>query len=186
MSAALPNLAEAVQKANTALSKNGYAVRVTNQEVKPKEPILLQLQYADGKTPNRNVGITHLVHLSGNNWDSMPYERIIKTTDQIAKAIVDRVTLFFAAEKQGLYIDENGMIFDFKEIRVKRNEDHTFSVNDIEVTFGGKPFLLTLIKSEGIVEFRQLDNGHIELFDAVDQREKKGIFIDTEGKIYRA
>lgn len=186
MSVALPNLAEAIQKANTALSKNGYAVKVINQEVKPKEPVFLQLQYADGKTPNRNVGITHLVHLRGNDWDRMPYERIAKTTDQIAKAIVDRVTLFFAAEKQGLYIDENGTIFDFKQILVKRNEDHTFSVNNIEVTFGGKPFLLTLLKSEGIVEFRQLGNGHIQLFDGIDRREKKGIFIDTEGKIYRA
>jgi hypothetical protein len=186
MSAVLQKLSEAVEKANIALSENGYTVTVTNQEVKPKEPIFLRLHYADGKTPNRNVGITHLVHLSGDDWDSMPYERIAKTTDQIAKAIVDRVTLFFAAEKQGLYIDDNGTIFDFKKIRVKRNEDHTFSVNDIEVTFGGKPLLLTLLKSEGIVEFRQLGNGHIELFDAVDQRAKKGIFIDTDGKIYRA
>lgn len=186
MSVALPNLTEAVQKANIALSENWYTVTVTNQEVKPKEPIFLRLQYADGKTPNRNVGITHLVHLRGDDWDSLPYEAIAKTTDQIAKAIVDRVALFFAAEKEGLYIDENGTIFDFKQIRVKRNDDHTFSVNDIEVTFGGKPLPLTLLKSEGIVEFRQLPNGHIELFDGIDQRAKKGIFIDTAGKVYRA
>ena len=186
MSAALPNLSETIQKANTTLSKNGYSVTVTNQEVKPKEPVFLQLEYADGKTPNRKVGITHLVHLSGNNWDNMSYEIIAKTTDEIAKAIVDRVTLFFAAENKGLYIDENGTIFDFKQIPVKRNEDHTFSINNTKVTFGGKPLLLTLLKSEGIVEFKQLNNGHIQLFDAIDQREKKGIFIDKEGKIYRA
>ena len=186
MSAALPNLTEAVQKANIVLSENGYTVTVTNREIKPKEPIFLRLQYADGKTPNRNAGIIHLIHLSGADCDSIPYESIAKTTDQVAKAIIDRVMLFFAAEKQGLYIGENGTIFDFKQIRVKRNEDDTFSVNDTEVTFGGKPLLLTLIKSEGVVEFRQLSNGDIQLFDAIDQREKKGIFIDREGKIYRA
>lgn len=47
MSAALPNLTEAVKQANITLSERGYTVKVKNQKVEPKDPIFLQIQYTD-------------------------------------------------------------------------------------------------------------------------------------------
>lgn len=182
----LPNLEEAVNRANTILiqQKSGYIVAVTNKDIQPKEPIFLQLQYTDKTT--RNIGITHLVHLIGNHWDAAPLETIARTTDQLAKAILDRIALFFDAERRRLYIDEFGTIFDFKDTKIKINENNTFSINDILVTYLEKPLPLTRFKSESIIEFKQMKNGHIQLFDQLDRRTGKGIFMNTKGEIYRA
>ena len=180
----LPNLQASIQKANQAIFEKEYIVVVANKEVRPKEPVYLQLKYPDGKT--RNIGIVHLVHLRGSDWDSQPLGEIAKTTDEVAKAIIDRIILFFNAEARKLHIDENGTIFDFNKIPIKLHAGHTFSVNDTLVTHGEIPLALTKIKSEGIVTFRQFESGHIGLFDAIDQRKGRGIYINREGKIYRA
>jgi hypothetical protein len=181
---ALLTLNEAIQTVNEGLVEKGYAVGFTNEKVEPKEPIFLQLKYNNETT--RNIGITHLVHLKGSNWDEQPFEALARSTDEVVQAIVDRIALFFDAQARKLYIDESGTIFDFKEVSVILYEDKTFSIADKMVTFGEKPLSLTRLKSEGIIEFRQMENGHIELFDSIDKREKKGIFIDTDAKIYRA
>ena len=178
------NLSTAIQKANKIIFEKEYIVAVVNKTISPKEPVFLQLRYPDGKA--RNIGIVHLVHLRGSNWDDMPFKEIARTTDQVANAILDRIALFFDAEARRLYIDENGTIFNFNKTHITPHKDKTFSVNDKSVTYAGIPLALTKIKSEGIVEFRQLENGHTELFDAIDQRKGKGIYIDNEGKIYRA
>ena len=181
---ASPNLRAALQQANKSIFEREYIVVAANEKAGPKEPVFLQLKYPDGKT--RNIGITHLVHLRGSDWDDKPVEEIARTTDEVAKAIIDRIELFFDAEARQFYIDENGTIFNFSKTPVEVHKDKTFSVNEIPVTYAGASLLLTRIKSESIVEFRQLENGHTELFDAIDQRKGKGIFIDTAGKIYRA
>lgn len=181
----LPNLEEAVNRANTIFiqQKCGYIVTVTNKDIQPKEPIFLQLQYTDKKT--RNIGITHLVHLIGNHWDAAPLETIARTTDQLTKAILDRIALFFDAERRRLYIDEFGTIFDFKNTKIKIYENKTFSINDMIVTYLEKPLPLTRLKSESIIEFKQMENGHIQLFDQLDRRTGKGIFMNSKGEIYR-
>jgi hypothetical protein len=182
--ASLPDLNEAIQNANKALHGNEYTVVVASKDVNPKEPVFLQLRFNDGKT--RNIGITHLVHLTGNDYDNMPFEAIARTTDEVTKAILERIALFFYSEAAHLHIDQSGTIFDFGEANVKLHDDKTFSIDGRVVISGGLPLLLSRIKSDGIVEFLKLKNGHIQLFDTLDEREGKGIFIDTMGKIYRA
>ncbi len=177
-----PNLDEAIREANNILSKQGYTVAVQNKEIKAKEPVFLQLRYANGKT--RNIGIIHLVHLIGSNDE--PFEKIARTTSQVVTAILKRVALFFDAEKHSLHIDENGTIFDFNQSPVKIDKDNKLSINGKAVTLQGEPLLCTQVKSEGIIVFKPLNNGHIQLFDEVDKREKKGIFIDPKGAVYRA
>lgn len=172
-----------LERANEIFRVRGYSVRVRNEKVEMKQPVFLQLVYADGTT--RNVGITHLVHLRGKDWDNLPLEEIARTTDEVAQAIITRVGLFFDAEKRGLYIDENGTIFDFNGVNIKIHEDKTFSIGDKVVTYNDSPLELTRIKGEGIVQFIPREKGIIELGDAIDKREGKGIFIDAEGKIFR-
>jgi hypothetical protein len=109
-----------------------------------------------------------------------------ETTDQITQAILARVELFFEAEKNKLYIDENGTIFDFQSVKVILLEGKTFSIDGTTVTLGGLPLVLSRIKSEGIVRFSKCKNGDTQLADGIDSRQGKGIFIDTAGKIYRA
>jgi len=104
----------------------------------------------------------------------------------VAKAIVDRITLFFDAERHSFHIDENGTIFAFTQIHLQLHSDKTFSVNDVLVTHKGSPLALTAIKSEGLVLFKQLENGHVQLCDTIDKRQGKGIYINKEGQIYRA
>lgn len=183
----LPNLNEAIQNANEIFCGKGYTVAATNEQVNPKEPVFLQLRFTNGTV--RNIGITHLVHLAyemGDGWDDKSFEAVARTTDQVMQAIIARVALFFNAEAQGLYIDENGTIFDFNNSNVKLYENKTFSVDDVVVSYEGAPLLLSRIKSEGIIKFIKLENWHTQLFDSVDLRKGKGIFIDTTGKIYRA
>jgi hypothetical protein len=180
----LPNLTEAIQNANQILSKSGYTVKVANEQVTPKEPVFLQLKLPNGKF--RNIGITYLVHLTGNDWDKQPFEAMARTTDQVTQSIIDRVALFFKAKEQKLYIDKNGTIFNFNSANVKLYKDKTFAVDDVHVFFVGSPLLLTRIKSEGMIKFIKLDNGHTQLFDTIDRRRGKGIFIDTNGELYRA
>jgi len=184
VTSASPNLRAALQQANKIVFEREYIVVAENEKASPKQPVFLQLKYPDGRM--RNIGITHLVHLRGSGWDDKPIEEIARTTEEVAKAIIDRIELFFDAESRQLYIDENGTIFNFNKIPIEVHADKTFSVKETLVTYGESALLLTRIKSESIVEFRQLDNGHIELFDAIDQRKGKGIFIDGAGKIYRA
>jgi hypothetical protein len=184
ITSASPNLRVALQQANKILFEREYIVVAKNEKASPKEPVFLQLKYPDGRT--RNVGITHLVHLRGSDWNDRPIEEIARTTEEVTKAIIVRINLFFDAESRQLYIDENGTIFNFNKIPLEVHANNTFSVKDIQVTYEGSALLLTRIKSESIVEFRQRENGHVELFDAIDQRKGKGIFIDTVGKIYRA
>jgi hypothetical protein len=181
---ALPNLQAALYRANKMIFEKEYIVVAANEKAGPKEPVFLQLKYSDGKT--RNIGITHLVHLRGSDWDNKPLSEIAKTTAEVAKAIVDRITLFFDAEAHKMFIDENGTIFAYSHIPFKLHQDHTFSVNGVMVTYQGIPLALTKIKSEGIILFRPLENGHVELFDTIDKRKGKGIFIHTDGSIYRA
>ena len=181
----LPNLVEeALRIANQTCSKRGYSVVVTNEKIEPKKPVFLQLQYPD--KPALNIGITHLVHLRGSDWDNKPFEEIARTTDQVAQAILSRVGLFFSAKESGLYIEENGTIFDFHDIQVTIHEDKTFAIGDTLVTYGGTPLSLTRLKSEGIVEFRKRDGGETELIDQIDKREGKGMFINGNGELYRA
>lgn len=184
ITSASPNLRAALQQANKIIFEREYIVVAKNEKASPKEPVFLQLKYPDGRT--RDIGITHLVHLRGSNWDDKPIEEIARTTEEVAKAIIDRIELFFDAEARQLSIDENGTIFNFNKIPIEVHADKTFSVKDIPVTYEGSALLLTRIKSESIVEFRRLENGHTELFDAIDQRKGKRIIIDTAGKIYRA
>jgi len=180
--ASLPDLREALQKANGVLSKSGHTVAVIDQSTDPKQPVFLQLQ-TESRT--RNIGITHLVHLTGSDWSDRPWQEIARTVDEIAQAIVDRVALFFEAEKRGLLIDENGTIFDFKQVAVTVHKNGTFSVNGTLVTYLGTFLLLSRIKSEGIIEFTKMDDGSIQLFDKIDQRVGKGFFINLKGQIYR-
>ncbi len=180
----LPNLDEAVRKANGVLQEKGYTAVVVNEEVKPKDPIFLQLRLSSKEA--RAIGIIHLVHLRGENWDSLPLEEVVRTTDEVAQAIIERVALFFDAQARQLFIDEHGTIFDFNEVKVEVHEDKTFSVEDTVVRVGETPLQLSRLKSEGIVKFIKQGNGDTHLFDSIDQRQGKGIFIDTTGKIYRA
>ncbi len=196
MTTTLPNLLAALQQANKVIFERKYIVVAKNEKAGLKEPVFLQLKYPDGNT--RNIGITHLVHLKGSNWDDKPAEEIARTTAEVAKSIVNRIDLFFSSEARKFHIDENGTIFDFNKSRVEIYEDKTFAVNGRLVTYEKisalaskyikviSPLLLTSIKSESVVEFRELQHGHINLFDAIDQRQGKGIFIDSVGKIYRA
>lgn len=179
-----PNLRAAIQKANQIIFEKEYIVVVADKGIYPKDPVFLQLKYPNGKT--RNIGIVHLVHLRGSDWDNMPVKEIAKTTDEVAKAIVDRIALFFDAEARKFYIDESGTIFDFNTISIKLHEDTTFSMNAITVTYKGIPLALKKIKSEGVLIFRQQENGDTELFDTIDLRKGKGIYIDKAGKVYRA
>lgn len=186
----LPDLNVSIQNANFVLNEQGLTVSVASHDGNPKAPVFLRLTSNEGMG-SRNIGIVHLVHLAGSNWDKKPFEEIAKTTDQMAQSILDRVALFVDAEKHSLVnkdilIDDNGTIFDFRNNDVRVNEDKTFSVDGTLVTFGDSPLVLSRIKSESIVEFRKLENGHTLLFDAIDQREGKGMFIDENGKLYRA
>lgn len=162
----------------------GYTVAVANEQINPKEPVFLQLRFTNGE--GRNIGITHLVHLTYEMGDDKPFEEVARTTDQVVQAIIDRVALFFNAEQQHLHIDENGTIFDFNNANIKLHEEKTFSVDERVVTYQEVPLLLSRIKSEGIIKFIKLENGHTHLFDSVDLRKGKGIFIDAVGRIYRA
>ena len=180
----LPNLKAAIYKANQMIFEKEYIVVAANEKADPKQPVFLQLKYPDGRT--RNIGITHLVHLRGSNWDKRPLSEIVRTTEEVAQAIVDRITLFFDAEALKMFIDENGTIFAISQIHLELHQDHTFSVNHVRVTHESIPLALTRIKSEGIVLFKPLENGHVELYDTIDRRQGKGIFINKEGSIYRA
>ena len=180
-----PNLAEAIQTVNELSSEKGYSVVVKNEKIEPKNPIYLQLQYTDGSF--QNIGITHLVHLKGSDWDNKPFEEIARSTDEVTRGILDRIALFFDAKERGLYIDESGTIFDFNGINIKMHEeDKTFSIDDTLVTFGGKPLKFIYLKSEGTVNFVKLESGETELVDYVDQREGKRMIINLAGELYRA
>lgn len=180
----LANLGKAISDVNTILTaqNRGYTVAVTNEKIEPKEPIFLQVKYTDGKT--RNIGITHLVNLEGD--DFTPFEKIARSTEQVGKAILVRIDLFFDAVKRGHYITEGGTIFDFKETKILIHEDKTFSIKGIKVTFSGRPLPISCLQSEGTIEFRQMSNGDVQLYDHFDRRTGKGIFINTKGEIYRA
>jgi hypothetical protein len=187
----LPNLNEAIQHANEVLCRDGYTIAVTKEPGlltgNLKEPVFLQLKFTNGEV--RNIGITHLVHLTyemGDGWDDKSFEAVARTTDQVVQAIIERVALFFKAKAEGLRIDENGTIFDFGHVNIRLHEHETFSVDDVVVSYKGTPLQLSRIKSEGIIKFIKLENGHTQLTDSVDRRKGKGIFIDTTGKIYRA
>jgi hypothetical protein len=184
----LPDLKAAIAAANDKLAEQerGYTVVSTNQEVKPKEPIFLQLKYLDGTT--YPIDIIHLVHLKGSNWDNIPFEEVARTTDEVTRAILDRINLFFdaAAKADQFYINKNGTIFDFNKIPIELHENETFSVDGQVVTFEGKSLSLTRIRSEDILKFIRLENKHIELIDRLDEREGKGVFIDPDGQVYRA
>ena len=185
ISVSLPNLDEAVQAVNKLSSENGYSVVVKNEKIVPNKPIYLQLQYADGSF--QNIGITHLVHLRGSDWDNKPFEEIARSTDEVAKGILDRIALFFDAKERGLYIDESGTIFDFNGINIKMDEEgKTFSIDDKLVTYNKKPLKFIWIKSEGTVRFEKLENGETELVDDGDQREGKRMIINLAGELYRA
>jgi hypothetical protein len=126
------------------------------------------------------------VHLEGPDFDEVPYETIARTTDEVAQAILARVALFSESENQGLYIDKNGTIFDFTNINVKLHPSKVFFVDHTVVTYEGETLPLTVMQSEGIVTFVRAGNGDIELFDNIDKRKGKGIFINQKGEIYRA
>ena len=182
---ARPDIYQALAIANHSLASRDIEVSCASEELNPKEPVYLQIRSTvTGET--RNIGITHLVHLKGQDWDSQPFERIARTTGEVATAIIDRISLFNFAEAQKLYIDEAGTIFDFGTASVELFEDGTFTVNEKMVTFAGQAISLSNFKSEGIITFRTLPNGHIHLSDDSDHREGKGMFLNTEGQFYRA
>jgi hypothetical protein len=56
----------------------------------------------------------------------------------------------------------------------------------IPVTYNKTSLFLSRLNSEGVIEFLQRENGHTQLFDFIDKREGKGIFIDEKGEVYRA
>ncbi len=180
---ALPNLSSAIEQANRTFPQDEYSVRLAKEVEGYKDPVYLELKFQDNSI--RRIGVVHLVHLTGSDWDNQSYEAIAKTTDQVAQAIIARVKLFFEAETQKLHIDETGTIFDFNKTNVQLREDNTFLVNGHVVTYQDKPVALSRIQSEGIVQFIQQEDGVTYLSDSVDQREGKGIFIDANGKIYR-
>jgi len=180
-----PDVYRALEIANGILALRSIVVSSVTDEIRPKEPISLQITNSEtGKT--RNIGITHVVHLKEPDWDSQPFEKIARTTEQVASAIIDRIFLFYFAEAQGHHIHKNGTIFDFGQVAVELFDDGTFTVNKNLVTYAGHAILLSNFKSEGIITFRPLPSGDICLSDDSDHREGKGMFIDPKGEIYRA
>lgn len=176
-------LNQALNEANKVCPQNGYEVNTPHPYINPKKPILLALTYPDGTT--RNIGVIHLVRLEGDNWDLTPAANLAKTTEEIAQAILARIQRFFEAENEGLYLDENGTIFDFNGLDVRVHQDHSFSVKGHMVTISGSKCPLSLLKSEGIIVFKETESGETELVDTLDQRIQKGVFIDAEGNLYR-
>ena len=114
-----------------------------------------------------------------------PVEKLAKTTQQVAQAIKDRVALFLDAESHRMNIQENGTIF-WLDRPVIFNKDKSFSIGGNLVTYKGAPLLFSSLQSESILIFKKLDNGHTQLLDSIDHRKGKGIFIDLDGKVYRA
>ncbi len=185
IAAPLPDLNQAVWKANQSLLQHGYAVQVKNRVIVPKEPIHLQL-YSLTDRSALPIGVVHLVHLVGKDWAGQPFENLARTTDEVAQAILNRVTLFSGAQNKGFHIDENGTIFDFNRLNVELFSNQTFSIDGIPVTYEGSPIRLANLTSEGIIEFKRLENGCIHLDDKVDKREGMQIFIDKEGDLHLA
>ncbi len=176
-------LNEALDSANKVCIPQGYTVRTNHPQIDPKKPVLLSLIYPDKAV--RNIGVVHLVRLEGDRWDLTPAEDLAKTTEEIAQAILARIQRFFEAEKAGLYIDENGTIFDFNNIDVRVHQDLSFSVKGHMVTLSGSKIPLSLLKSEGIIVFKEAAHGETELVDESDKRLHKGVYIDVEGNLYR-
>jgi hypothetical protein len=179
---ASPNLRAAFHQVNKTIFDEEYVVVAANKTTNPKEPVYLQLKYPNGKT--RNIGIVHLMHLKGEEWDNAPFTEIAKTTEEVANAILARIIRFFAAEVRRLYIEDNGMIFNFHTVPVKIHANKTFSINGIRVTLEGSPFPLTHILSEGVIKFKQLKDGFIHLVNENGQRKDKGLYIDPSGIVY--
>jgi hypothetical protein len=176
-------LTEALHKANNIYSKENGTVTVSNKKIEPKKPIFLELTYDNGET--RKIGVIHLVHLKGDDWEDTPAETLAKTADEISQAILARIKLFFEAEKKGFYIDEHGTIFDFRDVNVEIHEDNTFSINKKIVSLPDKKLHLTWLISEGIITFKKTISGETELSDELDQRPKNGAFIDKDGNFHR-
>jgi hypothetical protein len=175
-----PDIYRALETVNEKLASRSIAVSALKDEQRPEALIYLQITNSvTGET--RNIGITHLFNLKAPDGDRPPFETIARTTDQVITAIIDRISLFHLAEKQGLYINETGTIFDFGISAVEVCEDGTFIVNGNRVRWGGYNILLSYFKSEGVITFRTLPNGDIHLSDYTDHTE--GLFIDTIGEI---
>ncbi len=177
-------LTEALQIVNTSLS-TGFSIGA-QPLTGPKEPVNLYRDY--GNSTIRPIGSVHLVKLPEiDNWDSVPYENLARTIEEVSVAILARNDLFSQAEQRKLYTTDNGTLFDFKDIHVTIGENKTFSVeNRAFTTFNGKLLSLNQFRSEGIIRFTKQDSGDIELADGIDKRKKKGMFIDSDGKMYRA
>jgi hypothetical protein len=175
-SIAAPSLIEVVEAANKILDEVGTVAATSTSSNKHG---FLKLTNKEG---TRSIGIVHLLRFTG----SPPF--VYRTKDELVQAIVKRVNLYIQSEKEKrFYVDVNGTIFDFGKVKVERRIDNTFLVDGTQVTLkDNEPLLLTRIFSEGVVSFVKLENGHVQLRDEVDKREKKGIFINTEGRIYRA
>ncbi len=176
-------LSQALEKANQVCASKGYTVSAPHPFMGSKKPVLLSLTYPDQTV--RNIGVIHLVRLEGDHWDLTPAENLAKQTEEIVQAILARIQRFFEAEKANLYIDENGTIFNFNNLDVRVHQDLSFSIKGRMVTLSGDKIPLSLLKSEGIIVFKEADHGETELVDEFDKRVHKGVFIDIEGNLYR-
>jgi hypothetical protein len=59
-----PLLQKAVFQANQIIFERDYIVAVANKEISLTKPVFLELRYPNGAV--RNIGIIHLVQLTGN------------------------------------------------------------------------------------------------------------------------
>lgn len=186
----LPNLIEAVTLANHSLQAEGkgYAVEaLPNIKNDFKKPVFLRL-FAENKSP-KLIGVVYLVDLTGDDWANTPPEMLAKTTEEVAQKILNRVTLYLAVEtrlkgrQSNLLITEVGTIFDFSNIECKINEDMSFALNERVVTYGGKNTNILEIHSEGIITFKYLKKGCVQLCDEFDKRKGLELIVNEKGEI---
>ena len=118
----LPELSHAIIEVNNILSESvevnnilsespdNYRVVATNRQL--NTPVFLKLIYPKNGMKYsliRDIGCIYLVHLGKGNLTDLPVETIAKTTDEVIKLILNRITLFFEGEarRDEAYIEKN-------------------------------------------------------------------------------
>lgn len=174
----------AAELANEGFEDYYVILAQTEESIEMKEPVFLNIAYL---RENRiePIGVTHLVHLSGKNWDETPCEAIARSVEEVKASIIKAVENHLQY-KDDYFVTRRGVIIELDRHQLTVREDRVLILNGKPVTWEGKAVKVDNLVSEGIITVEELPNGHLRLLDQVDFRVGKDIIIDENNAIYRA